>query len=84
MWLTNNIRAIFTDSALWAGSVIESPCLSVCLFVSHKVVIVDNGQCITYFFIYLFIFKKKIERLCMVLKILNIEDCMKLHDRLKS
>ena len=25
--------AVFTDSALWAGSVIESPCPSVCLFV---------------------------------------------------
>ena len=28
---------LFTDSALWAGSVIESPCLFVCLFVCLSV-----------------------------------------------
>ena len=29
--------AIFTDSALWAGSVIESPCPCVCLSVCYSV-----------------------------------------------
>ena len=28
-----SLASIFTDSALWAGSVIELPCPSVCLFV---------------------------------------------------
>ena len=28
--------SVFTDLALWAGLVIESPCLYVCLSVSHK------------------------------------------------
>ena len=31
------VLSIFTDSALWAGSVIESPCPSVCLFVCLSV-----------------------------------------------
>ena len=35
---------IFTDSALWSGSVIESPCMCVV-----KVVIVNNGQSIRFF-----------------------------------
>ena len=39
LWLDVNIIIgvfIFTDLALWAGSVIESPCPSVCVSVCHK------------------------------------------------
>ena len=39
---------IFTDSALWAVSVIEPPCPYVCVSVI-KGVIVDNGQSIRFF-----------------------------------
>ena len=39
--------SVFTDSALWARSVIESPCPCVCIFVI-KVVIANNGQSIRF------------------------------------
>ena len=61
------IMLLFTDSVLWAGSVIESPCPSVCLYVT-KVVIVDNGQSIRFF-----VFLHKLEWVGMVLRILNLE-----------
>ena len=32
-------KLFFTDSALWAGSVIESPCPSVCMSVCHSVIL---------------------------------------------
>ena len=45
---------VFTDSALWARSVIESPCpycMYVCMSVI-KVVIVNNVQRISFFFVF--------------------------------
>ena len=59
---------IFTDSAPWAGSVIESPCSSVYVFVT-KVVIFNNGQSIIFFVVL-----HKIEWVCFVLRILNLEE----------
>ena len=44
---------LYTDLALWAGSVIESPCTYVCMYACLsviKVVIVDNGQSFRVFF----------------------------------
>ena len=35
---------IFTDSALWAGSVIESPCPSVCLSVPSGAVFLERSS----------------------------------------
>ena len=35
------VKVFFTDSALWAGSVIESPCPFVCMCVT-KVAIVEG------------------------------------------
>ena len=58
---------IFTDSALWTGSVMELPCPYVSMSVI-KVVIVDNGQSIR-----LLVFLYKIEGVGMVLQILNLE-----------
>ena len=75
-WLpgSNHFRALVSsDSGLWAGSVIESPCPYVCVSVI-KVVIVDNGQSISCF-VFLYI----IEWVHMVLRILNLEghkNCM--------
>ena len=73
------MRHIFTDSALWAGLVIELPCppvrLSACPHVRlsayphvTKVVIVDNDQ-----FIRFFVFLYQIMWPNMVLRILNLE-----------
>ena len=62
--------AIFTDSALWAGSVIESQCVSVCLLVCVSVtknVIVNCGQAVVFFSLI------KIELINMDLGILNLE-----------
>ena len=44
---------LFIDSALWVGSVIESPGSSVCRFVT-KIVIVDKRQSIRFFVVVFF------------------------------
>ena len=49
-------RLVFTNSAIWAGLVIESPCSYVCVSII-KVVIVVNGQIIKFFFIFIYISK---------------------------
>ena len=59
--------AIFTDSALWAGSVMELPCPFVCKGVI-KVVIVYYGKIVRFF-----VFAHKIKWLNMVLIIINLE-----------
>ena len=64
---------VFTDSALWAGSVIELSCLIVFVYVCPKVVIVKNSQSIIFFFLH------KIEGLYYVPRIPNLElhkNCM--------
>ena len=38
------MSGIFTDSALWAGSVIESPCPSVCQYVCLSVCLCHQVQ----------------------------------------
>ena len=62
--------AVFTDSALWAGSVIESPCPSVCVYVCHKSF---NRR----------LFFHTIEWLGLVQRIINLEGHQNLHDLLK-
>ena len=59
---------VFTNSALWAGSVIELPCPYVCMCVCMSVIIVNNGQSIRFF-----VFLYQIEWGGMVLRILNLE-----------
>ena len=68
-------HGIFTESALWAGSVIELRCLFVCLCVI-KFVIVNYGQTVRVFlfiFIFIFIFYFIFFIRCRVLEILNLE-----------
>ena len=48
-WLcTGKLFVLFTDSALWAGSVIESPCpcvcLSVCVYVPSGAVFLERSS----------------------------------------
>ena len=66
--------SVFTDSALWGRSVIELPCLFVCL-CGIKVVIVNDRQNVVKLNVFLY----KIEQLNMVQGILSIEgyhNCM--------
>ena len=68
-----DLAMFFTDLALWAGYVIESPCPCVCVCVT-KFVIVDNGHSIRFS-----AFLHKIEWIGLVLIILNLEghqNCM--------
>ena len=64
---------IFTDSALWAGSAIESSCPSVCMCVT-EFAIVDYGQV---FKVFVFFHKIGIIRVFKVLRILNLEEQQK-------
>ena len=66
---------IFTNSALRAGSVIESPCPFVCVSSITKIVIVNNGQRVEFF-----VFLPKRECVKMVLRILNLKGHQHLHN----
>ena len=66
---------LFTDLALWAGSVVEWQCPFVYVSVT-KVVIVDNVHMVIFERVF---FLHKIEWVCLVLRILNLEghpNCM--------
>ena len=64
---SNILDNFFTDFALWAGSIIESPYPYVCVSVI-KVVIVNNCQSIMFS-----VFLYKTVWACMVLRILYLE-----------